>query len=112
MSAVAEVTQGDFEQRVLQSSEPVVVDFWAPGCGPCVALAPVVEKVARKFAGQVKFFKLNTVENAGISERYHVQVIPQLLLFNGGHVIDRIVGFVPEGRIDSMLSLQGRSLTP
>ncbi len=104
MSAIADVTQATFESEVLQSSEPVLVDFWAPWCGPCRMLAPVVEKISQTFAGKAKFLKLNTDENPSLTGHYGVSGIPCLILFKGGQVADRIVGYVPEGTIASMLS--------
>jgi thioredoxin 1 len=103
MSALPDVSQATFARDVLASDQPVLVDFWAPWCGPCKMLAPVVEKVAAAHDGRVKFVKLNTDENPGLSGEYQVQGIPCLILFKGGKAVDRIVGFVPEKMISSML---------
>lgn len=104
MSAISNVTQATFQSDVLESNEPVLVDFWAPWCGPCRMLAPVVEKVAEKFAGKARVVKLNTDENPSLAGHYGVSGIPCLILFKGGQVADRIVGYVPENTISSMLS--------
>jgi thioredoxin 1 len=104
MSALADVSQSDFQAEVLQNSQPVLVDFWAPWCGPCKMLGPIVEKVAASHAGKAKFVKLNTDENPSLSGEYQVSGIPCLILFKDGKPVDRIVGYVQEGAISSMLS--------
>jgi thioredoxin 1 len=103
MSALPEVSQTTFQSDVLQSDKPVLVDFWAPWCGPCRMLAPVVEKLASK-TSNVKFVKLNTDENPSLAGQYHVSGIPCLILFKGGQEVDRIVGYVPENAIASMIA--------
>jgi thioredoxin len=103
MSALPDVTQSTFPTQVLASDKPVLVDFWAPWCGPCRMLSPVVEKVAGLLGDRVGFVKLNTDENPSIAGEYQVSGIPCLILFKGGVAVDRIVGFVPENTIKSML---------
>ncbi|MHB8357348.1 MAG: thioredoxin [Vulcanimicrobiaceae bacterium] len=109
MSAIADVSQATFQQEVLGNEQPVLVDFWAPWCGPCKMLSPIVEKVAASHAGKAKFMKLNTDENPSLAGEYQVSGIPCLILFKGGRAVDRIVGYVPEQAIASMLS---RHLNP
>jgi len=104
MSALPEVTTTTFSDQVLESETPVLVDFWAPWCGPCRMLAPVVEKLAVSVGDQAKFVKLNTDQHPEIAGRYQVSGIPCLILFKGGQAVDRIVGFVPEQQIAGMLA--------
>ena len=102
--ALPEVDGATFKTDVLGSEKPVLVDFWAPWCGPCRMLSPLVERVAAKHAGQANFVKLNTDENPSIAGQYQVSGIPCLILFKDGQPVDRIVGYVPENVISSMLS--------
>jgi thioredoxin 1 len=104
MSALADVTQATFPTDVLASEKPVLVDFWAPWCGPCKMLSPVVEKVAGQLGDRVSFVKVNTDENPNIAGEYGISGIPCLILFKGGTAIDRIVGFVSEATITTMLN--------
>lgn len=104
MSALTEVSQSNFQTSVLGSAKPVLVDFWAPWCGPCKMLAPVVEKVAGQVGDKMSFVKLNTDENPSLAGEYQVSGIPCLILFKGGVAVDRIVGFVNESTITSMLN--------
>jgi thioredoxin 1 len=104
MSALPDVTQANFDLEVLKSQQPVLVDFWAPWCGPCRMLSPIVEKVAAANSGKAKFVKLNTDENPSLAGQYQVSGIPCLILFKDGQPVDRIVGYVPENTVTSMLS--------
>ena len=101
------VTDASFRRDVLESDLPVLVDLWAPWCGPCHMIAPVVEKLAGEYAGRVKVAKLNVDENPSTANAYHVQGIPTLLIFRNGRVVDRIVGAAPEpllrGKLDAAL---------
>lgn len=93
------VTDATFAQEVLQSPLPVLIDVWAPWCGPCRMIGPVVEELAKEFAGRVKVVKLNSDENQRIPSQYQIQGIPTLLFFNNGQLVDRLVGAVPKSHI-------------
>ena len=97
---VLEVSDATFDQEVLKSEQPVLVDFWAVWCGPCKALGPIVDGVAAAYAGKLKVAKVNVDENGATPSRYGIRGIPALLFFNGGQVIDQIVGYVPQDVID------------
>jgi thioredoxin 1 len=96
---VIEITDKNFENEVLKSNTPVVVDFWAPWCGPCMMIAPVTEKLAKEYKEKVKFCKLNVDENSQTARKYQVMSIPLLLFFNSGQVVDESLGAVPENMI-------------
>ncbi|HEY9781870.1 MAG TPA: thioredoxin [Leptolyngbyaceae cyanobacterium] len=103
MSSVAQVTDSTFEQEVLNSELPVLIDFWAPWCGPCKMVAPVVEEVATQYDGQVKVVKLDTDQNPQIAKQYSIRSIPTLMIFKGGQLVDTIVGAVPKTTLSTAL---------
>ncbi len=100
---IIEVTENSFESAVLQSDQPVLVDFFAPWCGPCRLLAPVVEAVAAEYQGVVRVVKLNVDDNASISQRFGIKGIPTLILFQDGKEAERIVGAASEKTIAQMI---------
>jgi thioredoxin 1 len=98
--AVLEVSDATFDQEVLKSEQPVLVDFWAVWCGPCKAIAPIVDSVAATYAGKLKVAKVNVDENGATPSRFGIRGIPALLFFKGGKVADQVVGFVPQDVIE------------
>jgi thioredoxin 1 len=96
---VIDVTDETFATEVLQSDRPVVVDFWAPWCGPCRMMAPVIESAAAALDGKVKFAKLNTDENVDQAMGFGVRAIPTMIVFNNGKEADRLVGYIPQAEL-------------
>jgi thioredoxin 1 len=104
---VTDVSDQDFEDKVLKSTQPVLVDLWAPWCGPCRMIAPVVDKLAEKYQSRFKFYRLNIDKNPKTAAQYRVMSIPTLIFFKDGKAVDTVIGAVPEStlqsKIDSLL---------
>lgn len=102
-NAIMEVNDSNFDQDVLKSDKPVLIDFWAAWCGPCRALAPIVDELATAYEGKVKVAKMDVDRNSATPMRYGVRGIPTLLVFKGGEVKEQIVGYVPKEQIQKAL---------
>jgi thioredoxin 1 len=101
---ILEVGDSSFESEVLKSDKPVLVDFWAPWCGPCRAIAPIVEELAESFGDKVKFTKCNVDENPTTPTKYGIKSIPTLIFFKDGEIQDKVIGIVAKSRLEEMIS--------
>ena len=99
-----EVTDSNFETEVLKSDLPVLVDFWAPWCGPCRALAPTIDKLAEEYNGKVKIVKLNTDDNPESAVKFRINSIPNLIFFKGGQPVEQLVGAVDKSKIEEAIA--------
>lgn len=100
---ILEIDDGNFEGEVLQSDKPVLVDFWAPWCGPCKAIAPVIEELAKTFGNQMKFTKFNVDESPITPGKYGIRAIPTLIVFKNGKVSDQITGMVAKSKLEESI---------
>jgi len=101
---ILEIGDNNFESEVLQSVKPVLVDFWAPWCGPCRAIAPIVEELAKDFGDKVKFTKCNVDENPTTPTKYGIKSIPTLIFFKNGEIQDKVIGIVAKSKLEEMIS--------
>ena len=97
------ISSGNFDQEVLKAPLPVLVDFWAPWCGPCRMVSPIVEAIEKKFENKLKTVKVNTDENQELASQFKITGIPTLIVFKGGKEVDRIVGYVPQEALASQV---------
>lgn len=102
--SIIEIEDANFESEVLKSDKPVLVDFWAPWCGPCKAIAPVVEELAKSFSGKIKFAKCNVDNNPVTPGKYGIKAIPTLIFFKAGGVVNQITGMVAKGKLEEALN--------
>lgn len=103
MTKPQDVSDNEWNAEVLSSDTPVLVDFWAPWCGPCKMVAPVVDELAEEYDGKVKFVKLNTDDNIETASKYGIRSIPTLMVFKGGEAVEQVVGFRPKSELKKSL---------
>jgi len=100
---IVHLSEGTFDAEVLQSSQPALVDFWAPWCGPCRAIAPILEELAGEYKGKIKVAKVNVDDNKKLAGDHGVMSIPTMILFKNGKVVDKVIGLVPKDRLKALL---------
>jgi len=103
MAKTSEVNDGQFESEVLKAEVPVLVDFWAPWCGPCRMVEPIVEELAGEYADKVKFLRMNTDDNVNTASQYGIRAIPTLLVFKGGQPVGQVIGFRPKSDLKKVI---------
>jgi thioredoxin 1 len=101
--AIIEISDSNFESEVVKSDVPVLVDFWAPWCGPCKAIAPIVEEISSTYEGKIKVGKMNVDENQSTTMKFGIRSIPTIIIFKGGEAVDQIIGAVPKGEIEKVV---------
>jgi thioredoxin 1 len=100
---IIEIDDNAFESEVIKSNLPVMVDFWAPWCGPCRAIAPTIEALEKSYAGKIKFVKVNVDDNPQTPTKYAIQAIPTLIFFKNGQVVEQITGMVAKGKLEEAI---------
>lgn len=102
--SIIELSDAEFETEVVNSDKPVLIDFWAPWCGPCRMVSPLVEEIAEEFSGQVKVAKLNVDDNPQTTMKFGIRSIPTIILFKDGEVLDQIIGAVPKSELENLVN--------
>ncbi len=100
---VIHISEGTFDAEVLKSTQPALVDFWAPWCGPCRAIAPILDELAEEYKGKVKVAKINVDENRKLAGDHGVMSIPTMILFKDGKIVDKLIGLVPKDRLKALM---------